>query len=256
MSVRRILPFVLVNIVVSAIVVLAILFWWDSRQSDAEPPVVEPTNVVVIPTLVATTVNVEEASSEDVVDEDGPPVYTVAAGDTLGSISREFDVSIEDIMLVNGLADPNFLQVNQELIIPVGGIPTEPPPDTPTPAPEVTPSPISTELPTEGEAVVEIGEVIGVGSLADEAVSIVNSGNRPIALLGWRLRDEEGRAYTFGQVTLFGEGAAVLVHTEAGLDGPADLYWGFEQPIWQEGETVTLIDAEGTVRATYVISGP
>ena len=34
MSFRRMLPFILVNILVSATVVLAILWWWEGRKED------------------------------------------------------------------------------------------------------------------------------------------------------------------------------------------------------------------------------
>jgi hypothetical protein len=158
-------------------------------------------------------------------------------------------------MSVNGMDDPNFLQVGQELVIPVGGVPTATAPPTETPLPAVTPSPISTGLPTEGESIVAISEVVGAGVLAEEGVSVGNDGTRPISLLGWRLQDEGGRAYVFGQVTLFGEGAAIQVHSRIGQDGPADLYWGLVEAVWGPGDTVTLLDAEGTVRSTFVVGG-
>jgi competence protein ComEC len=156
-------------------------------------------------------------------------------------------------MQANGISDPNFLQVDQVLIIPIGGLPTETPAPTPTPTSNAAPTPIATQPPVEGEAIIEIAEVIGAGSLTDEAVSIVNSGNRPVALLGWQLSDEQGLVYTFGQVTLFGDGAAILVHTEAGQDSASDLFWGLEQPVWQPGKAVILTDAEGTIRTTFTI---
>jgi murein DD-endopeptidase MepM/ murein hydrolase activator NlpD len=46
------------------------------------------------------------------------PVYIVQSGDTLNLISIKFNVSAEDIIAANGLADPNVLQVNMQLIIP------------------------------------------------------------------------------------------------------------------------------------------
>ena len=92
-----------------------------------------------------------------------------------------------------------------------------------------------------------------MGDLATEAVSIANFGDRAVALQGWELADSAGHIYTFGQVTLFGEGAAILIHTETGRDGPSDLYWGLEEAIWQSGATVTLRDATGTVQATFNI---
>ncbi len=256
MPARRLLAFALLNVIVSASVVLAILFWWDSRKP--ETPEAND-QVLIVPTapLVAAVVqeDVEPATGDESQEEDESdlPMYTVQAGDTLGKISRDFDVSIEDIMTANGIDDPNFLQVGQALIIPVGGIPTPTllPEDTITP--DVTPTPISAELPTDGEAVIDIANVLNAGNLEDEAVSIINTGSRPMALLGWRLTDEDGRTYTFGQVTLFGEGAAITIHTGSGQEGPSDLYWGFNEAIWQQGETATLLDAEGTVRATYLV---
>lgn len=258
MSARRLLAFILLNVVISATVVLAILYFWDNRQPEFETATEQALIVPTSPTVSGAS----QAAVDPTADpenppegESGPPVYTVQTGDTLGKISREYDVSIDDIMAANNMDDPNFLQVGQELLIPVGGIPTATPIPTDTPSPILSPTPISAELPVEGEANVEISEVVGVGDVEEEAVSIVNSGSRPIALLGWRLSDSDGRTYTFGQVTLFGEGAAIVVHTSDGQEGPADLYWGFDEAVWQPGETITLVDAEGTVRATHVVGG-
>jgi hypothetical protein len=65
--------------------------------------------------------------------------------------------------------------------------------------------------------------------------------------------DEDGHVYTFGQVTLFGDGAGVLVHTETGQDNSTDLYWGLEEPVWESGEVVTLLDAGGEAQATFAV---
>lgn len=257
MSFRRMLPFILINILVSAGVVLLILNWWDGRQQAAAEPITilptAPTVGAVPPGPTAQVIGQEPAAEETAAPEEEPLIYRVKGGDTLGTIADQFDVTIAEIIAANNLTNPDFLEIDQELVIPVGG---EEAPAAPTATldPSVPPPPIPTlTAPAGGEAVVEIGEIVGAGVLAEEAVSIVNSGSRPIALLGWRLTDEDGRAYTFGQVTLFGDGAAILVHTEAGLDGSSDLYWGFEEPIWRAGETATLIDAEGTTRSTYVV---
>lgn len=258
MPARRLLIFILLNVFVSAAVVLAILFWWDSRQVD---DAVSPVSFSAAPTTSISGENISlpeveqpaaETSSEE-PEEEEIPSYTVQSGDTLGKISSEFDVAVADIMSMNEIDNPNFLQVGQVLIIPVGGIPTATPSPTETPAPVLSPTPISFDLPSDGEAVIQIGEVVGAGDLDAEAVSIINSGSRPISLLGWRLQDQDDRVYTFGQVTLFGEGAAILVHSGEGQEGPSDLYWGFDEAIWQQGETAILLDAEGTLRSTYII---
>ncbi|RME81081.1 MAG: LysM peptidoglycan-binding domain-containing protein, partial [Caldilineae bacterium] len=44
--------------------------------------------------------------------------YTVKAGDTLYSIARKYDITVEDILRYNNLQDPNNLRVGQELQIP------------------------------------------------------------------------------------------------------------------------------------------
>ncbi|MEW5987993.1 MAG: lamin tail domain-containing protein [Chloroflexota bacterium] len=251
MSVRRMIPFIFLNVVVSALAVLAVLYWWDNRQPAAPTaialtPAAQPTVPIANPGQPATTpVETAEAPAE------GPTTYRVKAGDTLGSISVTFDVPVEDIMTVNGLADPNVLQVDQELIIPIGGIPTPTPPPT---AETQLPTPIATAAVAQGDdALIEVVEVVSVGDLTGEAVSIANKGSQPIALQGWQLADEDGSVYTFGQVILFGDGAAILVHSSPGEDGPADLYWDLTTAVWQKGEVVRLLDAGGDVRAEYTI---
>jgi LysM repeat protein len=254
MSFRRMVPFLFLNVIVSAVVVLSILYWWDGRAQTpteiARATVVAAVSPVV--TEAAFALVEPESTAEAAGDE--LPVHIVRAGDTLGNISQFYNVPLADIVQINNLANPNVLQVGQQLIIPVGGIPTPTPQPTLTPTAHVIPSPIPTEPWNQGEVKIEITEVVGSGRLTEEAVAISNLGSRAVALLGWKLVDEQGHTYTFGQVTLFGDGAAILVHTEAGRDGASDLYWGLEQAIWQAGETVLLLDAEGTIQARYVVS--
>ena len=256
MTFRRMLPFIILNVIISASVVLAVLYWWDSRQ---EPEVIEgrPTIAASLPfpsrtpTAVA---EIEAGLSEEVFPQpEGPEIYTVQRGDTLGSISTKFGLPMVEIMEANGIEDPNFLQVDQQLIIPVEGYETPVPEATATSGIAELPSPIPTLLPVEGEVVVELGELITPGEHSTEAVSIINNGERPISLLAWQIIDESGLRYTFAQVTLFGEGAAITIHTGPGQDGPTDLFWGNQEAVWQAGETVNLVDGEGTSRATLIV---
>jgi LysM repeat protein len=255
MSFRRMLPFLLVNIVVSAAVVLAILYWWDSRQKEQAYTATATAVVFVPPTGIATAAAIP-VSTDTPEPGDGPLIHVVKAGETLGSLAQFYEVSLDDIMTVNDLSDPNVLSVGQQLLIPIGGIPTATPPPTGTPetALATPPTPIPTEEAlASGEADVQITAVTGVSSLAEEVVQLTNFGARQIALLDWKLADADGFLYTFGQVTLFGDGAAFQVHTEKGQDGPADLFWGLETPVWESGERVTLLDAEGNIQATFDI---
>ncbi|HYN86928.1 MAG TPA: LysM peptidoglycan-binding domain-containing protein, partial [Ardenticatenaceae bacterium] len=54
-----------------------------------------------------------------------PIIYTVQPRDTLNALAVHFGVSLEQLMSANGLTDPNFLQLGQQLIIPVVAPPVE-----------------------------------------------------------------------------------------------------------------------------------
>ncbi len=258
MPIRRMLPFLLINVVVSAVVVLTILYFWDGRQTSS--PTEEAS--VANPTLTPASANVVVETpvfvppTETPAANDGPTVHIVSAGDTLGIIAGIYDVTVEDIMEANGLTNPNILSVGQELVIPLDGLPVEEEAVEETAVPEenVLPTPIPTAAIPEGDdIVVEITAVIGVGQLENEAVQIRNTGTDPVALLGWKLADLNGHVYTFGQATLFGNSVEILVHTPRGLNGATDFYWGLEEPIWEPGELVTLLDSEENIIATYEV---
>lgn len=69
--------------------------------------------------------------------------YRVRAGDTLASIATEFNSTMEDIITLNELEDPNDIRIGDTLLVPVNLVtpePTEtvdpnPPPPTETPLP-------------------------------------------------------------------------------------------------------------------------
>lgn len=48
----------------------------------------------------------------------GPVQYTVVAGDTLTKIAGQYSVTVKDIMRANNIANPNYIQPGQVLIIP------------------------------------------------------------------------------------------------------------------------------------------
>jgi hypothetical protein len=265
MSLRRMLPFLFLNIIVSAAVVLGMLWWWDRRTS---PPEASLPEAIVEATLIAAqaalptpqlaadaAVAPESAPAEGEAtgaEEGGPVVHTVQAGDTLGRISTEYSVSMEDIMAANGIDNPNLLSVGQELLIPVNGLPT------PTsPAPEATaalPTPIPTQpAATGGQAAIVISVIEGVGSLDAEVVQIINNGAGAQPMQDWKLRDEDGNVYTFGQMSLFGEGAGLALHSRTGENTATALYWGLAEPAWRPGELATLWDATDQVVARFTV---
>jgi hypothetical protein len=263
---RRLLPFILLNIVVSAVVVMALLLWWDSRNGDAAEAAVIPTLPaeatavgVLPPAGTAESLPAEESQQETAPDSGSEPVvHTVQAGDTLGRISEFYEVDMADIIAANSLTNPDVLSVGQELVIPVGGLDVLAQTQTPESAAEellagTVPTPIAVETVEEGDALLEISDVLGVGSLDEEAVEIVNTGTTQQTMQGWQLADQDGNLFTFGQVTVFGEGAGILLHTRAGDSSATDLYWGLEESAWEPGELVTLTDAENQVVATFTV---
>ncbi len=259
MSFRRMLPFLILNVFVSAAVVLTILFWWNSREiepaagSSLQSPLLDPTAIAQLSPTVDPNAPPPPTDTPAPTPTPERSIYIVQPGDTMGKISTIFGVAIDDIMRANGLSDPNFLQVGQELIIPVESFAEPEPTAAPTEPSGLAPTPIPTEPLAGGTVIIEIREVVAPGDLPNEAVSIVNTGSRPVALQGWKLIDQQGFEYKFGQVTLFGDGAGILVHTEVGPSTPLDLYWGLETAVWAAGETVRLLDAEGTEQARYTI---
>jgi len=257
MSFRQMLPFLFLNIVVSTVVVLSILFWWSNRDRGAAaeltpsaetaggalptPNIAPPPSGTIAPEATAAA-----ASNE-------PVIHTVQAGETLNIISQQYDVSIEDIMTVNGMDNPNFIAVGQQLTIPVGGIPE--PTVAPTEAVVALPSPIPTEpvaAAGSGGQIVVTG-IVDPGVLETEAVQIVNNGAQPQGMQGWKVRDEDSNVYTFGDLNIFGEGAGVLLHTRTGDNTVTDLFWGLSEPAWRSGEQLTLFDASEQVVTTFIV---
>lgn len=64
---------------------------------------------------------------------DGPTTtYVVQQGQELGLIAKEYNVSIQDIVDLNGISDPDFIYPGQELKIPAAGAYVPPAPAAPT----------------------------------------------------------------------------------------------------------------------------
>ncbi len=237
---RQFLPYLLLNVLVSALTVLGVLVIWDRVRSG---PVPTPTPTLDALSRVASAVPTATAT---VPPSPTPVTYTVQPGDTLGAIAAELGVSLEDLMAANGLTDPDTLAVGQVLVVPVVEGAAQPT-DTPVPPalqPTVTPQP-GAEAPR-----VEIRGVTGAGNLEEEAVLLINTGG-VARMAGWTLEDGEGHVYVFPDFTL--HSGAVSVHTKAGEDTVIDLYWGLDQAIWTPGKVITLRDAEGNVQSTFRI---
>jgi murein DD-endopeptidase MepM/ murein hydrolase activator NlpD len=177
--------------------------------------------------------------------------YQVEAGDTLGLISEQFGIPVEEIMRVNQLNDPDSLSAGMVLYIPV--TPDAEPTQTKAPATN-TPGPAGSTTPSSPprEARLIINAVISPGDLTAEHVFITRTGDGQLSLAGWQLKDEAGNVFVFPQLELYKDGA-VNVWTTSGVNTVVDLYWGLTAPVWGSGEKVTLLDAQGKERATYTV---
>lgn len=123
--------------------------------------------------------------------------------------------------------------------------------------------------PAEGEdggegnenLLIEIGEVGGIGNLATEYIRLTRPDSDPgdtVSLQGWRLVDEDNQDYVILEqsglpsLDLHGQGA-VNIYSKEGASTPIELYLGLTDPMWEPGETVSLIDPDGKVHDTYLI---
>jgi LysM repeat protein len=276
-QVKRFVYFVLLNVIISTVTVIAVLQWWETKHppysADTTPVVivVTATQSVILPLL-----SNNSGSDEIVPMDEGVPIsgtveavptfelltYQVKEGDILGALAVEFNVSVADIISVNNFSDPNSLTVGQIIFIPTAPLPKPtstaiPPtarpsatvrPATPTPGPKAT----ATLTQVVQEAQVTIEKVVGMGELATERVQLLRSGDGELSLAGWRLDDGKGTVYTFPMLTLY-KGGAISLNTRTGQDTVVDLFWGLTAPIWSSGETVYLYDAQNELRSTYVI---
>ncbi len=108
---------------------------------------------------------------------------------------------------------------------------------------------------------IKIDEVGGVGNLDTEYVRLKRVGGsspETISLKKWRLKDEDNHEFAilsqsgFGSLELHSKGA-VNIYTKAGQSNPIELYLGLSQPLWEPGETVTLIDPSGEEHDSFLI---
>ncbi len=250
----------IVVIILAAAILTALLVWGGSAEP--APPTTTPPHTPM-PTAAI-------ASSTPTVPPTEPPtpaplVYVVKEGDTLSSIAQAYGVTVQEIVKANGLANPDVLNIGQELVIPGHFItPTVPPPTEPAPtedpssaasptvepSPDALPSPLPTLTPS-GPPVVEIWQVLGPDRLAAEMVVVRNRGGS-VSLEKWTLSDAEGNVFIFPSLILFTDGE-VHIHSSVGQNTPTDLYWGRTVPAWHSGELITLKDAAESVVDTYIV---
>lgn len=273
-----------INVVVSVTTTLLVLFVWDSGR--------EPESIV-LPTFSgvsdqsgvpggldsegvetsagegmeeeaaaaepgAEELPVEEGEAEEAApaesEDTGQIVHVVQGGDTLFQLSIEYGVSVGDIVAANGFeSDEILLDIGQELIIPIGGLPPTATPTLPAATATLALTPIATVTSASpGTVDVSIEQVIAPGDITREAVLIINNGAK-LDMENWTLSDEGGNEYVFPQLELF-PGGGVTVHTGVGEDDASDLYWGLSVAVWGEpSDTAILRNPSGTVVSEFPI---
>ncbi|MBB2948951.1 hypothetical protein FB565_008737 [Actinoplanes lutulentus] len=83
-------------------------------------------------------------------------------------------------------------------------------------------------------------------SVNAEWVALVNESAKPVAIKGWSIREQGGRVYTFGAVTIAAK-AKLRLHTGRGTDTATDRYWNSGNYLWNNtGDTATLRDPTGS----------
>jgi LysM repeat protein len=236
---RQYLPYLVLNVIISALTMLGVLMIWGRVQPVPEIP---PTSTMDAMSVAASLVPTQTLT---LVPTPTPVTYVVRSGDTMGDIAVELGISIDALMKANNLANPDALSAGQILIVPV----------TPAATNSGSPgqggsSPQPTATASQDAPAVDIRGVTGAGDLDSEAVRLLNSGG-VVDLAGWTLDDGQGHAYTFPAFTL--HDGAVSIHTRTGTDTVIDLYWGLTEAVWLPGKVITLRDNTGKVQSTFQI---
>ena len=166
--------------------------------------------------------------------------HVVQAGESLAVLANKYRTTVDEIVRVNSLANRDQIYVGQRLVIPNNGAVTQP-------VPAATPN-----IPASTGAGIIIRSVASPGDLANEAVEIVNDSDQPYNLQGWKLQKEDGTAYTFGEVLIFG-GQGIQLFSGAGSDDTIKHYWNQPAARWQSGATIKLVNGQGAVVTSYQI---
>ena len=89
-------------------------------------------------------------------------------------------------------------------------------------------------------------EVFEFGNLESEFVRIHNESDMSIDLTDWQLIDEDGNRFVFPSLFINPTGE-ISVYSKSGQNTIIALFIGAELPIWQSGETASLIDQNGNI---------
>jgi LysM repeat protein len=225
---KRLIFYLSLNIVVSACTTFAVLFAWDQFYGPLPrnllPDALDSLSAAATPTPPAPDSTGEPALQA--TPTEAFLVYQVISGDTFESIAAAYNITVDELVAVNGFTQSQPLGAGEVLRIPM-----------------------------RPSGSVSIDSIIGAGDLTSERVLIKHTGGGALSLVGWRLEDDRGNAFIFPrapELILYPTGA-VNIHTQEGVNTVVDLYWGLDAPVWASGSTVILRDAQGNIHAKYVV---
>jgi len=120
---------------------------------------------------------------------------------------------------------------------------------TPTPRLSPTRSPTANIVSESGIRVVEIHEDAegrDVNNLNDEYIVLENTGEAPIDLSGWSVKDEDEHVHTFKDGVTLEIGETITLHTGQGTQTESHRFWWSEVPVWDNnGDTISIHDDGG-----------
>ncbi|MCA9882085.1 MAG: protein kinase, partial [Anaerolineae bacterium] len=108
-----------------------------------------------------------------------------------------------------------------------------------------------TLAPTSASSEIVVTGILSAGEVTTEGVVLRNVGNT-VDLTGWTLSDLDGNVFTFPELLFFSE-TTISVFTRSGQNTPISLFWEQNEPVWDDGDVLTLTDASGDVQATLRI---
>ncbi len=114
-----------------------------------------------------------------------------------------------------------------------------------------TPQPAAT-LPPLDSPVITIEAVIGAGDVESEMLELKRVGEGELLLTGWKISNGRGDEFTFPELVLNKNGS-VRLYTRSGVNSVIELYWGRSDSVWRSGDTASLTDPEGNLRASYAL---
>ncbi len=223
----RIFFFLFLNVLISACVTIGVLIYWERSISTQSTDVITFIQENYLLQSTATTApNPETTPAPQATATESFFVHQVQPGETFEDIAEEYNMSVDELIAINGFTKSQPLGDGEVL-----------------------------RIPEHPKGVVVIDSVIGPGDLETEKVLLRHRGEGEFSLVGWQLSKKGGEKYEFPQVPelILYKNGAVYVNTKAGADLVIDLFWGLDEPVWGSGDTVTLRDPQGIARDSYSI---